>query len=118
VHIIEAVKVLKINRRPHTIHKKVTLSVEEAIIILRNSFSWGTQRIKENLRSPPYIRHLLETALGKPWVEMNLSRQRINEILKKHNRNGHPPGGRREWKRFRADHPDHFLWKARNDLHW
>jgi len=41
------------SKRPHTIHRKVTNSIENAIVFLRDSFSWGTQRIKENLRSPP-----------------------------------------------------------------
>ena len=95
------------SRRPHTIHRKVTPSTEEAIIFLRDSFSWGTQRIKENLRlPPPYIQHLLEDRLGTHMVNIDISRQTINEVLKKHGRNGYPPGGKREWKRFRADNPN------------
>jgi transposase len=39
------------SRRPHTIHRKVTPSVEEAIIILHEFFGWRTRKIKETYRS-------------------------------------------------------------------
>jgi len=95
------------SRRPHIIHKKITLEVENAIIILRDSFSWGSQRIKVVLSSPPpYIRYFLETVLGTKWNPILLSRQSINNVLRKHRRNGFPPGGKREWKYFRAEHPN------------
>lgn len=67
------------SRRPHTIHKKITQQVENAIIILRDSFSWGSQRIKVVLSSPPpYIRYFLESVLGTKWNPILLSRQSIN----------------------------------------
>ncbi|HEC94538.1 MAG TPA: transposase, partial [Thermoplasmatales archaeon] len=95
------------SRRPHTIHKKITQQVENAIIILRDSFSWGSQRIKVVLSSPPpYIRYFLESVLGTKWNPILLSRQSINNVLRKHRRNGFPPGGKREWKYFRAEHPN------------
>jgi len=95
------------SRRPHVIHRKVTPWIENTIIFLRDSFDWGTQRIKENLRLPPsYLQQLLEERVGNGCVGITLSRQTINEVLKKHNRNGYPPGGKREWKRFRADSPN------------
>ncbi len=95
------------SKRPHTFHIKITKEVENAIIILRDSFNWGSQRIRVVLWSPPsYIRHLLETVLGIPWTPILLSRQSINTVLKKHRRNGYPPGGKREWKYFRAEHPN------------
>ena len=44
------------SRKPYRIHRKVTPNVEEAILLLRNSFNWGTQRIMIALRSsPPYV---------------------------------------------------------------
>jgi len=98
-------------KRPHTIHRKITQEVENAIIILRDSFQWGSQRIRVVLHAPPpYIRHLLETVLGGTWHPLLLNRQSINMVLKKHRRNGFPPGGKREWKFFRAKHPND-LWQ-------
>jgi len=95
------------SKRPHTIHYKVTREVENAIIILRDSFNWGTQRIKVMLNSPPpYIKHLLENVLGVNWEQVVLSRQTINTVLMKHHRNGCAPGGKRDWKYFRADNPN------------
>lgn len=35
-----------------------------------------------------------------------LSGQSINTVLMKHHRNGYSPGGKREWKYFRADKPN------------
>jgi len=99
------------SKRPHTIHRKITPEIENAIIILRDSFKWGSQRIRVVLVAPPpYIRHLLETVLGITWQPILLSRQSINMVLKKHQRNGFPPGGKREWKFFRAEHPND-LWQ-------
>jgi len=95
------------SKRPHNIHYKITSEVENAIIVLRDSFGWGTQRIRVMLYNPPsYIKHLLETVLGTAWKSVVLSRQSINTVLMKHNRNGYPPGGKREWKYFRAEHPN------------
>ena len=54
------------SKKPHTRHRKITPIVEEAILILRDSYNWGTQGIKIALIfHPPYIRYLLETAIGK-----------------------------------------------------
>ena len=33
-------------KRPHMIHLKVTEAAEVAIVVLRDAFNWGTQRIK------------------------------------------------------------------------
>lgn len=96
------------SRKPHTIHRKITPNIEDAIIVLRDSFNWGTQRIRVALLSPPpYVRYLLETVLGKTWREINISRQGINNILKKHGRNGSPyRKSKHEWKYFRASCPN------------
>jgi len=100
------------SRRPHTIHPKITPYMENAIIILRDSFRWGTQRIKVNLWKPPdYIKHLLENVLGIPkWEPVRLSRQAINNTLKRHRRNGSPYGKIQHWKYFHAEYPDQ-LWQ-------
>jgi len=100
-----------LSRRPHRTYPKVNPYIENAIIILRDSFNWGTQRIKIYLENPPeYIRHLLENVLGIEWVSVRISRQTVNNVLKKHRRNGSPYGELRHWKYFRADYPDQ-LWQ-------
>ena len=100
------------SHKPYTRHRKITPYVEEAILILRDSFQWGTQRIMIALLSPPpYIRYLLETVLGSIWRPIKLSRQGINNILKKHKLNGSPyKKSRKDWKFFRAKAPND-LWQ-------
>ena len=96
------------SRKPHRRHRKITPLIEEAILLLRDRFNWGTQRIKINLLSPPqYIRYFLETVLGTPWKSIDISRQGINHVLKKHRRNGSPyKKNRKDWKFFRANGPN------------
>jgi hypothetical protein len=80
-----------LSRRPLKVHSKVTWEIENAVIVLRDSFNWGTHRISLNLRCPPgYIHHLLTTITGRDWQPVKLSRQTVNNILKKHRRNGSP----------------------------
>jgi transposase len=95
------------SKKPHIRHRKITPLIEEAILLLRDRFSWGTYRIKINLLSPPqYIRYFLETALGYSWRPIDLSRQGINNVLKKHRRNGSPyKKNKKDWKFFRAEYP-------------
>jgi len=94
--------------KPHCIHRKITPTAEEAIIILRDSFNWGTQRIMVALLSPPpYIRFLLETNLRCEWKQIKFSRQSINNVLKKHKMNGSPyKKNKKDWKFFRAQGPN------------
>jgi putative transposase len=96
------------SRKPHRIHRKITPNVEEAILILRESFNWGTERIMVALLSPPpYIKYLLETVIGEEWRKIKLSRQSINNVLKRHKMNGSPyKKNKREWKFFRATCPN------------
>jgi len=96
------------SKKPHVRHRKITPIVEEAILLLRDRFNWGTYRIKINLLSPPqYIRYFLETVLGYPWRSIDLSRQGINNVLKKHRRNGSPyKKTKKDWKFFRANSPN------------
>jgi transposase InsO family protein len=100
------------SRRPHTIRRKVDHDIENAIIVLRDSFNWGTHRIAINLASPPgYIRHLLETITGKKWNSIHLSRQSVNTVLKKHRRNGTPyKKSKKDWHYYRARKPNN-LWQ-------
>jgi transposase InsO family protein len=98
-------------KRPHTIHRKVTEAAEVGIVVLREAFNWGTQRIKLYLERPPsYIRTLLESTTGKEWKPIILSRQAINNVLKKHGLNGSPYKSKRNWNYFRASKPDE-LWQ-------
>lgn len=100
------------SRKPHKRHRKITPNIEEAIILLRDSFNWGTQRIKVALISPPpYIRYLLEENLRITWKPVKISRQSINHILKKHRINGSPyKKNKRDWKFFRATYPNE-MWQ-------
>jgi transposase InsO family protein len=79
--------------------------------VLRSAFNWGTQRIKVNIENQhPYILHLLETVNGEKWKPIRLSRQAINNVLKKHKLNGSPYGELWHWRRFQAERPD-ALWQ-------
>jgi len=100
------------SQRPLKTYSKVTQEIENVIIVLRDSFNWGTYRISLNLRCPPgYIHHLLTTITGSDWQPVNLSRQTVNIILKKHRRNGSLyQRNKKDWKYFRARKPNG-LWQ-------
>jgi len=100
------------SRKPHTRHRKITPLVEETILLLRDRFQWGTQRIKINLMSPPpYIQYLIETVLQNSWKPITLSRQGINNVLRKHGMNGSPyKRTKKDWKFFRANNPNE-MWQ-------
>ncbi|MEM0467425.1 MAG: DDE-type integrase/transposase/recombinase [Candidatus Thermoplasmatota archaeon] len=71
----------------------------------------GTQRIAINLQTPPpYIVTLLESVTGTPWVPVTLSRQTVNDVLKKHELNGSPYKNKRDRKYFKATQPDE-MWQ-------
>lgn len=100
------------SQRPHLIHKKVTQEIENTVIVLRDSFNWGTHRISLNLRHPPgYIHHLLTAITGSDWQPVRISRQTVNNILQRHRRNGCPyKRNKKDWKYFRARKPNG-LWQ-------
>jgi transposase InsO family protein len=100
------------SKKPHRRHRKITPNIEKAIILLRDSLNWGTQRIKVALMSPPpYIQYLLETTLEIIWKPIKLSRQGINNILRKNKINGSPyQKNKRDWKFFRATYPNE-MWQ-------
>lgn len=101
------------SKKPHRVYRKITPTVEEAIILLRDSFNWGVHKelMVALMSPPPYIRYFLETVIGKEWKKIKISRQAINNVLKKHKRNGSPyKKNKRDWKFFRANGPNE-LWQ-------
>jgi transposase InsO family protein len=100
------------SKKPYRVYRKITPTVEEAILLLRDNFQWGTQRIMIALLSPPpYIRYFLETATGKEWKNIKISRQAINNILQKHKMNGSPyKKTRKDWNFFTATGPNE-MWQ-------
>jgi hypothetical protein len=85
---------------------KITLEVELTILGLRNTFGWGCERIQKGLINlPPYMREVLPTCIQN----VKLSRQAINDVLKKHKLNGYKKKVK-SWKFFRAKRPNE-LWQ-------
>lgn len=77
---------------------KITVDIEYSILALRNSFAWGTAKIQQGLFClPDYI---LET-IPDLVQGIHLSRQAINNVLKKHKLNGYK-NKQKTWKFFRA----------------
>jgi len=94
------------DRRRRPKEGKVNLEIELSILALRNTFNWGTARIQQNLQcAPPYV---LE-AFPELVQGVKLSRQSINNILKKHGLNGYK-NKHKGWKFFRASKPNE-LWQ-------
>lgn len=90
---------------------KITLEVELYVLAVRNTFSWGTERIRRALANslPPFMEDKLrELHVIKPDA-LNLSRAAINNVLKKHGINGYEKKYK-SWKFFRAEKPDE-LWQ-------
>jgi len=86
-------------RRPKK--SKITPKIEEFILFLRVVFEWGTGRIQNGLFSlPPYMYEKLPIEL-RAVTGVVLSRTAINNILKKHGRNGYKCE-KETWKFFRA----------------
>lgn len=89
---------------------KITLTVELSILALRNTFGWGTERIKKGLYSlPKFMLNTLSNMKVKLVQGMNLSRPAINNILKRHKLNGYK-NKTKSWKFFRAKKPNE-LWQ-------
>jgi transposase InsO family protein len=89
---------------------KITLQVELSILALRNTFSWGCERIKKALRSlPRFMLNTLSKIKVKLVQEMELSRTAINNVLRKHKLNGYK-NKKKSWKFFRAKKPNE-LWQ-------
>ena len=81
---------------------KITLKVELFILALRNTFEWGTERIKKGLPSlPKFMLDTLSKLNVKVVQGLDLSRTAINNVLKKHKINGYK-NKTKSWKFFRA----------------
>lgn len=105
------------NRRKHLKDRKrkkkkpkVSFEIELFILALRNFFEWGTERIRKGLYSlPKFMLKKLRKLKVRIVQKVSLSRQTINDVLKKHKLNGykHKSEG---WKFFRAKKPNK-LWQ-------
>lgn len=94
---------------PRANHKfKITIETEITIIAFRNNFRYGTARIQQRLFcAPDFELEQMEVKVQG----VNLSRQAINEILKKWGINGYRRKSRKAWKFFRAKYANE-LWQA------
>ena len=80
-----------LSKEPKTIYRKVNEAMEEQIIAIRTLTKWGTERIRKVLIKPPkYLRKIVKKVTCKPFKTLRISRQTINEILKKMGINGSP----------------------------
>lgn len=90
---------------------KITIEVEATILCIRQSFRWGTARIKQGLDNlPEFMKAELRIILQfEPVQNFDLSRQSINQVLKKWKLNGYSKKYK-TWKFFRAKYPNE-LWQ-------
>jgi hypothetical protein len=94
---------------PRNYKFKITVETEITIIAFRNNFSYGTARIQQRLFCAPDF-ELEQMEVKVQGVE--LSRQAINEVLKKWGINGYRRKNRNKiWKFFRALYPNE-LWQV------
>lgn len=82
------------SRRPHTIHRKITKSVEKEVIDLRLKTGWGCDKLVAQL---PHL---------------DISRISINRIIQNKNlvRETKNKGKRKKWVRWQREHPNS-LWQ-------
>lgn len=101
------------NRRKHLKDRKrrakgskITYAVDRSIVLLRTCFEWGTARIQQGIYSlPSFMREALQDIVQG----VKLSRQAINNVLKKHRLNGYKKG-KKEWKFVHAKKPNE-IWQ-------
>lgn len=92
-----------------TVEPKITPKVERFILFLRVVLEWGSARIQQGLVSlPPYMYCELPREI-RNVRNVKLSRTSINNILKKHKKNGYSCH-KETWKFFRAKRPNE-LWQ-------
>lgn len=90
--------------------RKITTKVEDFILFLRVVFDWGTGRIQQGLDSlPPYVYDELPREI-RSVKGKKLSRTAINNVLRKHGKNGYSRHDKETWKFFRAKKPNE-LWQ-------
>ena len=89
---------------------KITFEIEHSILSLRNTFEWGSERIRKAFTSLPKFMLDKFRELGVDIVQgVKLSRTAINNILRKHGINGYKKKVK-SWKFFRAKAPN-ILWQ-------
>lgn len=91
---------------------KIDVNVEATILYLRQTFKWGTGRIKQGLMSlPEFMKEEIEITLEFKCIQkFELSRQAIQDVLEKHGLNGYFKKNKKAWKFFRAKYPNE-LWQ-------
>ena len=82
------------SRRPHRLHRKITPSIEEEVLVLRAKTGWGCDKLYSQLR------------------HLGISRISINRILQSHGKGRvtNNRGKRKRWVRWQRDHPNS-LWQ-------
>ncbi|MEK6869157.1 MAG: IS481 family transposase [Nanoarchaeota archaeon] len=82
------------SRRPHNIHRKITQSIEQEVLSLRDKTGWGCEKLHAYL------------------PRLAISRISINRILQKHNlcRDTKNKGKQKKWVRWQRKHPNS-LWQ-------
>lgn len=81
---------------------KITVEVESTILFMRQTFKWGTARIQNGLVClPEFQRKEIAITIDVCVQHVTLSRQSINEVLKKFGINGYRRK-KKSWKFFRA----------------
>jgi transposase InsO family protein len=86
--------------------RKITQSVELGILSMRVLFKWGTGRIQQGLVNLPTF---MQAEIADCPQGVKLSRQAINQVLRKHKLNGFNRE-QKAWKFFRAKQPNE-LWQ-------
>lgn len=91
---------------------KITIEVEATILFLRQTFHWGTARIKQGLDNlPEFMKVEMRVIMQfEPVQDFELSRESINRVLKKWKINGYQ-NKTKNWKFFRAKYPNE-LWQV------
>ena len=96
-----------LSKVPKTIYRKVDRKLGEQIIAIRKLTNWGTERIRKVLVSAPrYLRKIVRKVTGRPFINARISRQTINETLRKYRMNGSPYRIKRDVMLHRAKSPD------------
>lgn len=94
------------DKKRESIRRKITEKVELSILALRATFKWGCARIQQGLmKLPKFMRDAFEIIVQGA----KLSRQAINNLLRKHGLNGYKRE-QKSWKFFRAKFVDE-LWQ-------
>lgn len=89
---------------------KITVEVESTILFMRQTFKWGTARIQNGLVClPEFQRKEIEITIDVCVQHVTLSRQSINEVLRKFGINGYRRK-KKSWKFFRAKYVNE-LWQ-------